>query len=257
MARLPRMAVFTDALLGDTMDLSVEEFGAYCLILFVTWRNNGQPLEDDPHRMSRIVRVSERRWKAVVRPAIERFFDLTDGRWRQKRLEKEWEIAVQFSDAQRSRRSGKNNVNSLRNNETLLTAVPPRLIRGSNSVPPTQSQSQSQEEERKGAASASPTEPPHDRKSRGTRLSPDWQPNPEDCEFAQSHGLNPENVRAEFIDYWCAVAGSRGVKLDWSRTYRNRCRELAERRSRSSSNRPSGDGFLAGLRTVGAKAGVG
>jgi uncharacterized protein YdaU (DUF1376 family) len=39
MSQAPSMPVFTDALLGDTMRLSTEEFGAYCLLLFVTWRN--------------------------------------------------------------------------------------------------------------------------------------------------------------------------------------------------------------------------
>lgn len=82
-AKLPSMPVFTDALLGDTEDLSAEEFGAYCRILFVTWRNNGAPLEADDIRLARIAKVTPRRWKAM-RPVLERFFDLTDGRWRQK-----------------------------------------------------------------------------------------------------------------------------------------------------------------------------
>jgi len=30
------MPLYTDALLGDTLHLSVDEFGAYCLLLFAT-----------------------------------------------------------------------------------------------------------------------------------------------------------------------------------------------------------------------------
>jgi uncharacterized protein YdaU (DUF1376 family) len=83
------MPVFPDALIGDTTHLTMEEFGVYCMILFVTWRNNGQPLPDDDKRMARICRMSGKKW-AAVRPAVADFFDLSEGVWRQKRLEKEW-----------------------------------------------------------------------------------------------------------------------------------------------------------------------
>lgn len=90
MSKAPSMPVFTDALIGDTTHLSMEEFGAYCMILFVTWRNNAQPLPDDAKRMARICRVSEKRWTEKLRPLLVEFFDLSEGTWRQGRLEKEW-----------------------------------------------------------------------------------------------------------------------------------------------------------------------
>lgn len=64
---------------------------------------------------------------------------------------------------------------------------------------------------------------------RGTRLAPDWRPSQEDWEFASHLGLDPEAAADEFRDYWCAVPGGKGRKLDWSATFRNRCRELASR----------------------------
>lgn len=69
----------------------------------------------------------------------------------------------------------------------------------------------------------------HAKTARGSRLSADWQPNAEDREFARQCGLDVERTAAEFRDYWVAVAGAKGVKLDWSATFRNRCRALAER----------------------------
>jgi len=77
----------------------------------------------------------------------------------------------------------------------------------------------------------------HDRSSRGTRLSPDWQPSAEDRDFAATLELDPDAAAAEFRDYWCAVPGSKGTKLDWSATYRNRCRELATRGKRAAIQR--------------------
>lgn len=63
-------------------------------------------------------------------------------------------------------------------------------------------------------------------RTRGSRLPPDWQPSVEDREFAIECGLEPDNAAAEFRDYWLSEGGARAAKLDWSRTFRNRCRQL-------------------------------
>jgi hypothetical protein len=39
---------------------------------------------------------------------------------------------------------------------------------------------------------------------------------------------------AEFVDYWCAIAGSKGRKSNWLATWRNRVRELHGRAARGS-----------------------
>lgn len=96
-------------------------------------------------------------------------------------------------------------------------------------------------------------------RARGTRIPEDWQPRDEDREFARSLGLDPDKLRDEFVDYWIAIPGSRGAKLNWFSTYRNRAREVAGRRNaygqRSGQTRtnPSGpaqtntDVILAGV----------
>lgn len=66
---------------------------------------------------------------------------------------------------------------------------------------------------------------------RGSRLSPDWSPGEELEAWARGLGVDPVAVLAEFRDYWCAVPGAKGVKLDWGATFRNRIREVASRRS--------------------------
>jgi hypothetical protein len=48
--------------------------------------------------------------------------------------------------------------------------------------------------------------------------------------FADGLGFSTDQERksrAEFCDYWRGVPGSRGCKLDWPATYRNRLREVA------------------------------
>jgi len=101
MSQAPMMPVFVDALLGDTLDLSVEEFGAYLLLLFATWRNNGRPLPDDAPKLARICRCSVPRWNRVLRPALIGFFRRDDdGFLHQKRLEKEWAFCAEFKAKQ-------------------------------------------------------------------------------------------------------------------------------------------------------------
>jgi hypothetical protein len=75
----------------------------------------------------------------------------------------------------------------------------------------------------------SKTELVEGRKHRhGTRIPPDWSPSPEDYDFARQRGMDDRAIRAlteEFIDYWIAVPGQRGNKLDWHATFRNRVRQ--------------------------------
>ncbi len=61
---------------------------------------------------------------------------------------------------------------------------------------------------------------------RGSRLPENWTPRQEDRDFAIKEHLNPDDILAEFVDYWRAVPGARGVKLDWSAVWRNRCRQV-------------------------------
>ncbi|GAP66817.1 hypothetical protein MBSD_n2132 [Mizugakiibacter sediminis] len=58
---------------------------------------------------------------------------------------------------------------------------------------------------------------------RGCRLPSDWQPTPGELRWATD--ARPDiDAKAEverFRDYWVAQAGQKGVKLDWSATWRN------------------------------------
>ena len=66
---------------------------------------------------------------------------------------------------------------------------------------------------------------------RGTRLAEDWHPSTNVAEELMRNypGVNLRMILEEFRDYWCAVPGSRGLKLSWDRTFRNRVREVAHK----------------------------
>jgi hypothetical protein len=71
---------------------------------------------------------------------------------------------------------------------------------------------------------------PH-RPERGTRLPAGWSPGPEQAAFAESLGIRNGVAAAElekFRDYWAAQPGQKGVKTDWTATWRNWLRRKAE-----------------------------
>lgn len=83
---------------------------------------------------------------------------------------------------------------------------------------------------RKGATAAAPEPLNHQGtirepvKARGTRLPPDWQPDADLLAFAAERGWGGARLADEldaFRDYWHAAPGAKGVKLDWSATFRN------------------------------------
>jgi uncharacterized protein YdaU (DUF1376 family) len=88
MAELPILPLKTDALLADTTHMSAEEFGVYCRILFVMWRQGGK-LRDDDSEMAVIGGVTIKRWKAI-REKVMRPMTAIGGLVSQGRLTDTW-----------------------------------------------------------------------------------------------------------------------------------------------------------------------
>jgi hypothetical protein len=81
---------------------------------------------------------------------------------------------------------------------------------------------------------------PVNKSRRGTRLPDDWFT--EDMrDFARAEGLSDQQIArlsAEFTDYWRAVPGQKGVKLDWLATWRNNIRRKLDRGLRPEGRTP-------------------
>lgn len=91
-----------------------------------------------------------------------------------------------------------------------------------------------------------PDEPPATAKPKGTpkgtRLAPDWKPRPEELAELTAKGVDATRIIAEFVDYWIAVPGQKGLKLDWDATFRNNLRRIekfGELAPKSAGGRPS------------------
>lgn len=217
MSQAPAMPVFTDAIIGDTTHLTTEEFGAYCLLLFATWRNNGVPLVDDAKRLARVCRVTPARWEQKLRPVLAGFFDLAAGTWRQKRLEKEWDFVSKRSRVSRENGARGGRPKALENNETQNPT-------GSFQV--TQSQSPHTHKEVREREEGKPSSPK--KSPRGTRLPADyvipdaWITDAIDARHKA--GLPPCDVRTEavkMVNHFVSSPGAKGVKVDWHRTWIN------------------------------------
>lgn len=80
---------------------------------------------------------------------------------------------------------------------------------------------------------ASPKAPPA---ARGTSLSKDWAPTSEQISFCRNErpDLDPSLVASRFRDYWIAIAGAKGRKLDWDATWRNWVRNEKSVQARAS-----------------------
>ena len=78
--------------------------------------------------------------------------------------------------------------------------------------------------------------------ARGTRIPDDFAVTPEMRAWATAQGfgrLDLNAVTEEFFDYWRAIPGQRGVKLDWVATWRNRVRDAAGRAKITTPTRES------------------
>lgn len=60
-------------------------------------------------------------------------------------------------------------------------------------------------------------------KQRGSRLPADWKPSDIEVQFCKTErpDLDPKKTAERFVDYWLAQPGAKGVKLDWTATWRN------------------------------------
>lgn len=85
-------------------------------------------------------------------------------------------------------------------------------------------------------------------RSRGSRIPPDWKPSEilEAWARKERPDLDYGQLVAKFLDYWSAVPGARGCKLDWDATFRNFVR--TERSIPGKSAAPDYSAVIANLK---------
>jgi uncharacterized protein YdaU (DUF1376 family) len=82
------MPYFGDAYMADTRHLSLEEHGAYHLLLLIAWRSPNCALPDDDKRIAQMLGITAKKW-ATLKPTVMAFWTRTKHGFEQKRLSKE------------------------------------------------------------------------------------------------------------------------------------------------------------------------
>jgi uncharacterized protein YdaU (DUF1376 family) len=96
--------------MGDTLHMTGFEKGIYALCIGNYFINRG-PLPDDDHRLALMTALTVEQWRSV-RPTIEKCFQVRDGLWHHKRIERD----LAEDDVEREgKREGARKTNEKRN----------------------------------------------------------------------------------------------------------------------------------------------
>jgi|GEM_PF-6003507 len=180
-----------------TAHLSLLEHGAYRLLLDHYYATR-QPLPNSPKELYRICRAHTPSERAAVLSTAAKFFIESGTLLRNKKCDSEISKQLKYRDSQ----SAKAKLRHSHGNATgVLHARVPQ-------PQPDKKERNILSDAKKGSRFALTDLP-----EEWTRFCHERRPD-----------INPDELFAEFKDYWSAVPGQKGVKLDWSATWRNRVR---------------------------------
>lgn len=207
---------------SHTRHLSPIEDLAYRRLLDLYYLHE-RPLNDCSATVARLVGLSD--YQHEVETVLIEFFQHVDGGYVNPRADKE--IAHYHAKCEQAARAGKASAERRFNGRS--TDVQPT----NNQEPITNNQ-----------------QPKKERAQRGTRLPQDFGLPSDWIEFCsqQRPDLVPGEVFAGFRDYWIAQPGQRGIKTDWTATWRNWVRrQQAPMKTAQERNKAVLGGLTRGL----------
>ena len=139
MAEYPSLPIFTDAYLGDTTHLTLEEHGAYLKLLMIAWRSPDCDLPNDPKRLSVMLGVGLKKF-ASIWATVGLFWDEIDGRLTQKKLLKVRSRVNHMVEQKRAAGIASAEAKRLKNSDSaptdVLTETPAERQRGGQQPKP-------------------------------------------------------------------------------------------------------------------------
>lgn len=214
----PYLPLYVGDYLRDTGYLTLEQHGAYFMLLMRLWSAGGG-LPSDEGKLARIAGVSVKKWRPIWAD-LSAFFEVADGQITHKRITAE----LGKAGALRAKRAAAGAKGGAAKSLKLQKAPVAKATADPKQIIPDQ---QVRKEEPNGSS-----------KKRGSRLPADWEP---DVEFARSIGLSQTDIDLEaqkFREWWPAQPGQKGVKLDWGLTWMTWCRKALADRSRFARGSP-------------------
>lgn len=191
----------------DTTHLSRLEHSIYRDLIDMYYLDESS-IHDDMERLYRRLRLVTEDEKMALELVLNDFFYLDGDKWTHERCDKE---IIEFKAKQESAsKAGKASAAKRSHNEEI-THVEQTFNDRSTTVQPTINQ----EPLTKNQVNS--------RGATASRLPADWYPSDDDFSFCRNErpDLTPSEVANRFRDYWIAMPGSKGRKLDWPATWRN------------------------------------
>jgi len=174
-----------------------------------------KPLTKDIHALSRLIGMRD--YQSEVADVLNEFFEQVEEGWIHGRVLKEIEESEGRSG--KAKQAAKTRWECKRNAQAMQTQCSTDAPSMKNDAP-----------SMKNDATHNTLPITHNTlpisRARGTRLSPDWVLTSEWGNWAlqERPDWDAQDVRdcaSRFRDHWVSVAGQKGVKADWSATWRN------------------------------------
>lgn len=252
---LPMLPWFTGDFMRSTRGWPLLVRGAYRELLDAQWDMGALPVE--PIELQGLIGATDAEWQIIWR-YCERKFPILDGSAiagqcgarANPKLEQVRRDAIEYSQERSesgkrgaAARWAKSDSSAIGSANAQLVAKPiAERMAPSPSPSPSESSLDSSSQEIldistpivTGAKSAD--EP---KQKRGTRLPDPFLLTPEMRVWADKEGMLVDLVAVtrEFVDYWRPLPGSKGTKLDWIATWRNRVREKNAREKKALAPR--------------------
>ncbi len=118
MSERPFMQLYVSDFVGDTMDLSTEQVGAYLLLLMAMWNADGV-LKDDAAKLARVAKVSTENWPQVWGD-LAPYFEIEDGKVSHGRLTRELANFARKSAARKDAGSRGGKAKALKDNKSSV-----------------------------------------------------------------------------------------------------------------------------------------
>lgn len=205
---------FPDNFIAGTVGMTLEEKGAYSLVLDLIYVRGG-PVPDEPRYIAGVCNCSVRKWNAIRARLIELGkIEAVDGVLINRRAEKEIEMSSESARerAESGRKGGikSSEIASHHNENNDLAKAEVEHTRASLEA--------ISREEEKQKPSVSP--------KRGTRWAKGQAVPAEWVDWARTSfpSVSLPQIEAQarqFADYWPAQPGAGAAKLDWEATWRN------------------------------------
>jgi uncharacterized protein YdaU (DUF1376 family) len=122
MGKIPMQQWYPDAHIADTAMLTLEEQGAYRLLLDHLWIKGGH-LNDDDKEIARLLRISTKRW-LKLKLKLTGYLYFCEGIITQKRLQRDYQSAVRKSaiNAQNGGKGGRKTAENWKSSQANAVA---------------------------------------------------------------------------------------------------------------------------------------